>query len=235
MGLLDQLLSEALAGTDSARTTNLPQSSNLLEGVLAMLAAKGGGQGGSAGGGIQALARMFQQQGLGDVFDSWIGPGQNRAVSTEQLGRVFGGDQFSDVAQRAGVSSSQGLGMLAQMLPLVIDRLTPQGRVPQQDPLRDIGQRLLGQLGGAGGGTRMVGDKPKPDFSNVKSGSSSTAPAPAKPAAKTYTVVAGDNLSKIAKRFYGDANKWKKIFEANTDIIKNPDLIKPGQTLKIPD
>jgi len=83
----------------------------------------------------------------------------------------------------------------------------------------------------------MAGDKPKPDFSNVTSGSSSTAPAPApaKPAARTYTVVAGDNLSKIAKNFYGDANKWKKIFEANRDIIKNPDLIKPGQTLKIPD
>ena len=52
---------------------------------------------------------------------------------------------------------------------------------------------------------------------------------------KTYTVVAGDSLSKIAKKFYGNANQWKKIFEANTDIIKNPDLIKPGQTLKIPD
>ncbi len=200
-----------------------------------MLASQGGGQGGSAGGGIQALARMFQQQGLGDVFDSWIGTGQNRAVSSEPLGRVFSGEPFSRVSQQAGVSPGAGLGMLAQMLPLVIDRLTPQGQVPQQDPLQDIGQRLLSQLGGAGGGPRMVGDKPKPDFSNVTSGSSSTAPAPAKPAPKTYTVVAGDNLSKIAKKFYGDANKWKKIFEANTDIIKNPDLIKPGQTLKIPD
>jgi len=81
----------------------------------------------------------------------------------------------------------------------------------------------------------MAGDKPKPDFSNVKSGSSSTAPPPAKPEPKTYTVVAGDSLSKIAKKLYGDANKWKRIFEANKDIIKNPDLIKPGQTLKIPD
>ncbi len=83
----------------------------------------------------------------------------------------------------------------------------------------------------------MAGDKPKPDFSNVVSGSSSTAPPPIvkPPAVKTYTVVAGDSLSKIAKQFYGDANKWKKIFEANKDVIKNPDLIKPGQTFKIPD
>jgi nucleoid-associated protein YgaU len=66
-----------------------------------------------------------------------------------------------------------------------------------------------------------------PDFSNVQSGSSSTA-------TKVYEVVKGDSLSKIAKREYGDANKWRLIFEANTDILKNPDLIHPGQKLKIP-
>ena len=50
-----------------------------------------------------------------------------------------------------------------------------------------------------------------------------------------YTVVAGDSLSKIAKRVYGDANKYMTIFEANKDQLKNPDLIKPGQVLRIPD
>ncbi len=83
-------------------------------------------------------------------------------------------------------------------------------------------------------------DKPKPSFSNVQSGGSSTAspaqPTPASaPAPRTYTVVAGDSLSKIAKKFYGDGNKWKGIFDANRDQIKNPDLIRPGQVLKIPD
>jgi nucleoid-associated protein YgaU len=92
----------------------------------------------------------------------------------------------------------------------------------------------------------MPDDKPRPNFSNVRSGESSTAPAapapptgpaptPAPAAPRTYTVVAGDNLSKIAKHFYGDANKWKRIFEANRDTIKNPDVIHPGQVLKIPD
>ena len=84
-------------------------------------------------------------------------------------------------------------------------------------------------------------DKKKADFSNVQGGSSSTAPQPAaptpaeaKPQFKTYVVQKGDSLSKIAKREYGNANAWRKIFEANQDIIKNPDLIYPGQTLKIP-
>ena len=92
-------------------------------------------------------------------------------------------------------------------------------------------------------------NKPKADFSNVQSGSSSTAPDPASslpplasPAApagttgqsQTYVVVAGDSLSKIAKHFYGDASKWHRIHEANADQIKNPDLIHPGQKLTIP-
>ena len=79
-------------------------------------------------------------------------------------------------------------------------------------------------------------NQPKAHFSNVQSGSSSTAPAPAQPAAagKTYVVQKGDSLSKIAKDEYGNANDWHKIFEANRDIIKDPDLMYPGQTLKIP-
>lgn len=76
---------------------------------------------------------------------------------------------------------------------------------------------------------------PKADFSNVQAGSDSTAPA-AQPetAEQTYTVAKGDTLSKIAKHFYGNANRWNDIFQANRDQLSNPDLIKPGQVLKIP-
>ena len=79
----------------------------------------------------------------------------------------------------------------------------------------------------------------KPDFSNVQSGASSTAPPPVQSTQteaeiETYTVVKGDSLSKIAKHHYGNANDWKKIFEANRDILKDPDKIFPGQTLKLP-
>jgi|RhiMetdeSRZDD1v2_1073273.scaffolds.fasta_scaffold5251549_1 nucleoid-associated protein YgaU len=74
----------------------------------------------------------------------------------------------------------------------------------------------------------------KPDFSNVKSGSSTRPLPPEQPQEQWYTVTTGDSLSKIAKRFYGDANRWQKIFDANRDQIKDPDLIQPGQKLKIP-
>lgn len=66
-----------------------------------------------------------------------------------------------------------------------------------------------------------------PDFSNVQGGSSSTA-------AKIYEVVAGDSLSKIARREYGNASEWKRIYEANREILKDPDKIFPGQKLNIP-
>jgi nucleoid-associated protein YgaU len=79
-------------------------------------------------------------------------------------------------------------------------------------------------------------DPKEPDFSDVESGSSSTAPPPAPSGGgRSYTVVKGDSLSKIAKQFYGNAGQWKKIYEANKDQIKNPDLIYPGQTFRIPD
>jgi nucleoid-associated protein YgaU len=58
--------------------------------------------------------------------------------------------------------------------------------------------------------------------------------APSTSAARTYTVQAGDSLSKISKQFYGDANKYMKIFEANKDKLADPDKVKPGQELVIP-
>jgi nucleoid-associated protein YgaU len=63
------------------------------------------------------------------------------------------------------------------------------------------------------------------------------APAPAAPASgggRSYTVKAGDTLSKIAKALTGDLNNWKAIYEANKDTIKDPNVIRPGQVLRIP-
>ncbi len=76
--------------------------------------------------------------------------------------------------------------------------------------------------------------EPLPDFSDVSSGSSSEALSREEVAIPTYTIVKGDTLSKIAKHHYGDAGKWKALFEANRDVIKNPDLIQIGWVIKLP-
>ena len=77
-------------------------------------------------------------------------------------------------------------------------------------------------------------EQTKPDFSNVQSGASSTEQMTGGKSERTYTVVKGDTLSHIAKELYGKANKWHAIFDANRDQIDDPDKIFPGQVLKIP-
>ena len=86
--------------------------------------------------------------------------------------------------------------------------------------------------------------KLKPDFSNIRSGGSSTSapisvPPPVHRTGDTtdqlYVVQSGDSLWKIAKRFYGEGNRWKRIYEANREVIKDSDVIHPGQHLRIPD
>jgi nucleoid-associated protein YgaU len=73
----------------------------------------------------------------------------------------------------------------------------------------------------------MAEEEKMPDFSDVQSGAESTAE-------RIYVVKSGDSLSKIAKQEYGDANAYMVIFEANRDILKDPNMIHPGQKLKIP-
>lgn len=82
------------------------------------------------------------------------------------------------------------------------------------------------------GGVRST-EAERPDFSTVQGGVTSTEEI-VNPPEQAYTVVAGDNLSKIARHFYGKASAWPKIFEANRDQLDDPDRIKPGQVLRIP-
>lgn len=105
--------------------------------------------------------------------------------------------------------------------------------MPEQDPKKPDFSNVQGGSSAAGSSAG------RPDFSNVVSGSSSTAPAGGAAEAgqqeRFYVVEKGDSLSKIAKKFYGDMNAWKRIFEANRDRIHNPDLIQPGWKLRIPE
>lgn len=84
-----------------------------------------------------------------------------------------------------------------------------------------------------GGASSTAAPAVRPDFGNVQSGSSSTA-ATVEPAVTTHTVEKGESLSLIAKHHYGKASLWPRIYDANRDQLDNPDLIKPGQILKIP-
>jgi uncharacterized protein YidB (DUF937 family) len=126
MGLLDSVIG-AVAGGVGGQGSGGSQGA-LLNAVIAMLA-NGQGRGG-AGGGLGDLIGKFTQGGMGDVIGSWIGPGQNAPISGGQLTDVLGSDMISDLAAQLGLSHEEAAGQLSQVLPQVVDRLTPQGHAP---------------------------------------------------------------------------------------------------------
>lgn len=131
-----------------------------------------GGQGGQAGGnslisvagdllqkagGVQGLANMLQQHGLGEQVQSWVGAGANQPVSGHQLGQALQGGGLGSVLQEAagklGVDPGQLLGGLAQVLPHAVDHMTPDGQIPQGG----AGGFGLGALAGLAG--KLLGGK----------------------------------------------------------------------------
>ena len=221
MGLFDDLLANALGGAAPApQEERAKQSSSLLTGLLDLLDEP-------ETGGIEGLSQRSQGQGLGDVVSSWIGTGANRSITPEQASSLLGERRVQALGQSAGLAGPLAAGAVAALLPMLIDKLTSGGKVPTPVETQQRGREILRSEAPAAAPAR-----PRADFANVQAGASTVAKPPPEP--ETYTVAAGDSLSKIAKRLDGDANQWKRIFEANRDRIKNPDLIQPGWKLRIP-
>ncbi len=132
MGLLDSVLG-AVAGQ--------MQQQGGLASVLGGLLANNGEMGGLGG-----LASKFNQAGMGDVLSSWIGKGENMPISADQISNVLGSDAISSIAAQLGIDPAQASGQLSQMLPGLIDKLTPNGSAPEGG-LGNAGD-LMGMLGG---------------------------------------------------------------------------------------
>lgn len=94
-------------------------------------------------GGVQGLVQKFQQGGLGDAVASWVGTGQNLPVSADQIKQVLGNGQLNEIAGKLGLDPSQLSTQLAQHLPGLVDKLTPNGQVPQGGDLLAQGADLL--------------------------------------------------------------------------------------------
>ncbi|HEY8877556.1 MAG TPA: YidB family protein [Roseateles sp.] len=139
MGLLDQVLGAALGGQGQAGSQ--PDWPNLIAGLLAN---------GTAHGGLAGLLQQLQAGGLGEQVQSWISTGANLPVSGSQLGSALGGvgGLLGQLAQQAGVSHAEAGDQLSQWLPQIVDRLTPQGQLPQGGAggLSDIAGMLGGLL-----------------------------------------------------------------------------------------
>ena len=132
MGLLDGLLKGLSGGQGGSGGEGLEQA------LFQML-----GQGGTEG--LSGLAQNFQSQGLGDVFSSWVSTGGNKPIQPQQLQGALGPDIVRQLAGGSGMSLQAVLPLLAQLLPVVIDKLTPQGQLPKNN---DLLQQGLGALFG---------------------------------------------------------------------------------------
>ncbi len=92
------------------------------------------GGGGGGGGGLQGLLGQFQNAGLGSVAQSWVGHGANQSISPDQVRSVFGDQQIQQMSQQSGMPQQDLLSQLAQHLPSVVDRMTPNGQMPGNEP-----------------------------------------------------------------------------------------------------
>jgi uncharacterized protein YidB (DUF937 family) len=166
MGLLDSVLGSVLGGGSQ-------QGSNpLMQMALQMLMHSGGSAGGAGGaggglggmlggmlggggqsnaaapnmGGLGGIMDAFQKGGLGHIADSWVSQGDNMPVSGDQISHVFGQDKIASMASQLGMSHGEVSGGLAQILPQLINHVTPNGQVPQdhsmiQDALSSLFKR----------------------------------------------------------------------------------------------
>ncbi len=97
-------------------------------------------------GGLQGLIQCFHQNGLGGVISSWVGTGQNQAISPDQVQQVLGDNTLQQVAEKAGISPDQAKSSLSELLPNLVDKLTPNGQVPDHSNLLQMGESLLSSL-----------------------------------------------------------------------------------------
>ena len=155
MGLLDSVLGAVRGGQQAQAGSGggmgglgsigallgmVASNPQLIQAVTGMLS-NDGGQGGLSG-----IIAKFQQAGLGDVVGSWVGHGANQPVSGDQLSNVLGADIMATLAEKLGMTQGDAAGQLSNILPGLIDKLTPHGEAPAGG-LGNAGD-LMGMLGG---------------------------------------------------------------------------------------
>jgi uncharacterized protein YidB (DUF937 family) len=135
MGLLDQITG-ALGGASSGGGGGGGGQPDMMQIVMTLI---------QQAGGIEGLMAKLQQGGLADAASSWVGNGQNAPVSGQQLEGALGSDLLGSLAKQAGMGQGDLAGSLSQMLPQLIDSMSPNGQMPSGGGMPDLGG-LLGSL-----------------------------------------------------------------------------------------
>jgi len=129
MGLFDNLENQVLGNV-------LGGSSNpLASGLLQMIQNQPGG--------LQGLVQSFHDKGMGGIVSSWVGTGANSPISADQIHQVLGSDQVKALAAKAGISPDMAGSAIAQLLPGLVDKLTPNGSVPDHSNVLAMASSML--------------------------------------------------------------------------------------------
>ncbi len=140
MGFLDDLMNKA-GGLAQVAAQN-PQA---VAAIVSLLSTRDSSVGGT--GGLGGLVGAFQKKGLGDMIASWISTGPNPPISAQQVTDVLGSQTVKEFAAKAGVPQGQAGGLLASLLPTVVDQLTPDGKTPETGAFESqLGGLLSGLL-----------------------------------------------------------------------------------------
>lgn len=146
----------AEAGATPAPQT--PSQGGGFGGLLDSLLGRGGASQGGLGGLVGGLAGMLgglRGSGLGEQVDSWVSQGPNRSVPTDAVARAFDERELDAIAARAGTDRNALLVAISEVLPRLVDRMTPQGRLPEGE--EELGGRSLAELA-----HEVADDQPRP-------------------------------------------------------------------------
>ena len=125
---LAEMLKGGGAGAANAPGTQQPSAGGLLGSLPGMLG--GAGVGGLLNGGLSELLEKFNQNGQGEVAQSWVSPGPNKEISPPQLKQAIGSDVLEKIEQQTGLAQEEILSRLSRELPAAVDKYTPDGRLP---------------------------------------------------------------------------------------------------------
>src|SRR5271154_5575309 len=133
MGLLDNLGNQASGAAAGGSTDSLAGS------LLQMIQNQPGG--------LQGLVQTFHDKGMGGMVSSWVSTGPNPPITSDQTHQVLGSDQVKALAAKAGINPDTASAAIAQMLPTIVDKLTPNGSVPDHSSVMDMATSMLKNFG----------------------------------------------------------------------------------------
>lgn len=133
-GGLGDILGGLFGGRASGPAAGSGGLGGLLNGGLGGLLA-GGAAGGMLSGGLGELIKQFQQSGQGDAAQSWVGRGTNQQISPDDLGNALGDDTVNSLAEQAGISRIELLNGMSEELPRLVDTMTPEGHLPDEQEM----------------------------------------------------------------------------------------------------